>query len=306
MLYFLGLRADELISHTWNAFRKRAGQWWFFVEGKGSRQSHLPIHPQLMQVIKVYRQSLGLESVMPVASEIAPLLLSKKNDQGLGYEQLYNLVKFIAQQAANQFEQGSSEHQKLMKCSPHWLRHLFASHLDRRGTPYHLVQRLLRHAKEDVSKIYIHQDDKQLLEAISVLTMPLTMVSQKIKHNSVCKITLQGDGAQGYLFERFLYVLEHFIFKDTVVNKKCDTLALVETFKQHSKLGQSMVLTYQFKQILGKAEQLLMAKLIEQAADIRLLRVSVAIGFDHLNWPHFAQLRSSILAPPKLYKNPHI
>jgi len=37
LLYFLGLRVDDVTTSTWSAFKKIDDNWWFFVKGKGDK-----------------------------------------------------------------------------------------------------------------------------------------------------------------------------------------------------------------------------------------------------------------------------
>ena len=41
ILYFLGLRINELATHSWNAFRKIENDWWFYVMGKGNKMGRI-------------------------------------------------------------------------------------------------------------------------------------------------------------------------------------------------------------------------------------------------------------------------
>jgi site-specific recombinase XerD len=48
-------------------------------------------------------------------------------------------------------------------CSPHQLRHTFASVLTERGANMFHVQRLMRHERLDTTSVYIHLRDETLL-----------------------------------------------------------------------------------------------------------------------------------------------
>jgi len=127
MLYFLGLRINELASHTWNAFRYREERWYFFVKGKGDKLAHIPVHDQLLSFVKIYRIHLG-KNPLPEVDDVNGLLISKSTKKPLSIRQLFTLVKDIGKVAAQKVVDNPPKQQKLLRLSPHWLRHLLASH----------------------------------------------------------------------------------------------------------------------------------------------------------------------------------
>ncbi|MBB71646.1 MAG: hypothetical protein CMF50_04555 [Legionellales bacterium] len=58
MLYFLGLGVGGLISHTWNAFQRINGQWWFIVRGKGDKLGEVPVNIASLEVVRECRKQL--------------------------------------------------------------------------------------------------------------------------------------------------------------------------------------------------------------------------------------------------------
>lgn len=158
LLFFLGLRIDELASSTWQSCRKIDGLWWFFVKGKGNKLGKIPINSQLLQAMIFYRHSLGM---MPVpSSEPLPLISGlNRADDGLSVRQMSNLIKEIALKAADKFPKDSLSCQKLRRFSPHWLRHLSASYQDQAGISFTNIKSNLRHQNEQTTRIYVHAED---------------------------------------------------------------------------------------------------------------------------------------------------
>ena len=158
LLYLLGLRINEVVTHTWASFRKKDGKWWFFAKGKGDKLGHIPVNEQLLSFIKVYRSYMQL-SQLPLPDENEGLIRSTKTNQPLKITQLYKSVKAIGKQAANFFPEDPLKQQKLRALSPHWLRHLAASHQDKLGIPAAMIQNNLRHKSRQTTQLYVHAED---------------------------------------------------------------------------------------------------------------------------------------------------
>lgn len=48
ILYFLGIRIQELATHRWNAFCKIENEWWFYVVGKGDKPGRIPVNSLIL------------------------------------------------------------------------------------------------------------------------------------------------------------------------------------------------------------------------------------------------------------------
>lgn len=191
MLYFLGLRINEVATHTWNSFRMRNNQWWFFVKGKGGKLGHIPVNSQLLSYVKNYRVHLA-KSILPKADETEALLVSTITKKPLKIGQLYNLVKTIANKAAEHFPNDTNKQEKLKKLSPHWLRHLSASHQDKAGIPASIIQENHRHSSPQTTQIYIHAEEERRFTEMQKMHMNLQsqLVSPTSNANTL-EITMQ-------------------------------------------------------------------------------------------------------------------
>ncbi len=138
ILYFTGIRVDEICKLTIRSFQQTDHGVVMMVEGKGRkvRSIHLPEH--LVKEINAYLATLS-----------SPFLFTtERNSFGLykplGTSQIFRIVKRAARQA------------KLSVApSPHWLRHTSATHAIEGGAPIHVVQRSLGHESISTTGKYL-------------------------------------------------------------------------------------------------------------------------------------------------------
>lgn len=168
-LYFLGLRLDEMAKACWRDCQKLNGKWWFFVRGKGDRLGKIPINTQLLHAIMVYRQFLQ-KPPLPEHAEEGSLIASINDmQQPLTARHISNLIKSLAKHAAEKFEKGSLSYEKLLKFSPHWLRHLSASKQDLAGISFTNIKSNLRHSNQQTTRLYVHAYDDDRHEQMEKL-----------------------------------------------------------------------------------------------------------------------------------------
>jgi integrase len=161
ILYFLGLRIDELARATWNDCQKLSGKWWFFVRGKGDRLGKIPINTKLLHGIMSYRHAFG-QAPLPENGDTSPLIFAMAaRENPLTVRQMSNLIKELAQKAATKFDEHSPSHEKLLRFSPHWLRHLSASRQDLAGISFTNIKSNLRHQSEQTTRLYVHAYDDE-------------------------------------------------------------------------------------------------------------------------------------------------
>lgn len=161
ILYFLGLRIDELAHATWSNFRKLNGKWWFFVRGKGDRLGKIPVNHHLWQAVMKFRHQLG-KAIIPHEQDDTPLIPSfTQPGKGLTARHMSNLLKEIAQRTAQSLQEHPESAEKLKRFSPHWLRHLSASRQDLAGISFTHIKENLRHQNEQTTRHYVHAFDDQ-------------------------------------------------------------------------------------------------------------------------------------------------
>ncbi len=138
ILYFTGVRVEEVSRLHLRSFQETANGEVMIVEGKGRkvRSIHLPLH--LVREIKDYLPKLPS----------AYLFTTERNSFGiyapLSTSQIFRIVKRAALRA------------KLSVApSPHWLRHTSATHAIEAGAPIHVVQRTLGHESISTTGKYL-------------------------------------------------------------------------------------------------------------------------------------------------------
>lgn len=138
ILYFTGVRVEELSQLRQASFQPTEAGFVMIVEGKGRkvRSVHLPDH--LAQEINHYRQSLP--SLFLFTTERNAFGLYKP----LSTSQIFRVIKRAAQRAKLSVEP-----------SPHWLRHTSATHAIEAGAPIHVVQRSLGHESISTTGKYL-------------------------------------------------------------------------------------------------------------------------------------------------------
>ncbi len=248
LLYLLGLRIHEVALSSWNAFRQRNGSWWFFIKGKGGRLGHVPVNEQLLSYIKAYRLHLE-RPPLPSLDETTALIISKKTGRALKVRQLYGLVKAVGIIAANAFEDQPLKKKKLKQLSPHWLRHLSASHQDRAGIPATVIQANHRHRSSQTTQIYLHAEDELRATEIEKLKMalePKLLTQKNIVSDIVLKLSLKGNPVCGRLnLAKLLSAIENGIFKGmNWARKEYDTETFLNRYEQLRKYGSSIEFSY--------------------------------------------------------------
>lgn len=203
LLYLLGVRIHEVVHHVWGDFRQRNDQF--------------PVNDQLLAYIKAYRQYLN-KRPFPEPGETESLLISKKTGKGLKITQLYSLVKAMGEEAARSFANQPQKQQKLKALSPHWLRHLAASHQDRVGIPLAMIKDNLRHQSSQTTQIYVHAEEEERFQQMQKMQMnagPSQIhLSKKVMGIEYRLILEKGPVNKAMGLSRLLAGIEKQIFKN--------------------------------------------------------------------------------------------
>ena len=122
ILYFTGVRVEEISKLTTRSFQQTENGVVMIVEGKGRkvRSIHMPAH----LVSEIHQYLPNLPSVFLFTTERNAFGIYKP----LSTSQIFRIVKRAARQAKLSVEP-----------SPHWLRHTSATHAIEGGAPIHVV-----------------------------------------------------------------------------------------------------------------------------------------------------------------------
>lgn len=145
LFYATGIRRIELVNLKLSDIDFSRKQ--IKVLGKRNKERYIPLINSLESSINVY---LDFRNTLPVIQDKEMLLLTKK---GLKvYEMLvYRIIN-------KYFSKASSK----AKCSPHVLRHSFATHLLNEGADLNAVKELLGHTSLAATQVYTHNSIAEL------------------------------------------------------------------------------------------------------------------------------------------------
>lgn len=283
MLYFLGLRIHELASHTWNAFRYREERWCFFVKGKGDKLAHIPVHDQLLSFVKIYRIHLG-KNPLPEADD-TDVLISKNSKKPLSIRQLFALVKDIGKIASQKFTDNPIKQQKLLRLSPHWFRHLLASHLDKANVPAIMIQSILRHSSLDITNIYMHAEELLKHQEIQKLDFKVNPKLQETEQKETINVRLDISLTNGPVCNelsllKLLDTIEQVILKNynwDVQESSRDML--LEKYRQLYLYRKPFIITYNIHNTKKEKVSIINLAIVREA-EIRLFNCEVVIDFE--------------------------
>lgn len=148
MFYGTGMRSAELLSLQDGKVDAR--QAVVTVLGKRNKERQIPLHAALCGAIDVYRR-LRTDEVGALAGDTFFVTLS---GHPLSRSYVYRLVHTCLR-----------KYTTIEKCSPHVLRHTFATHLLNEGADLNAVKMLLGHSSLASTQVYTHNTIEKLKKA---------------------------------------------------------------------------------------------------------------------------------------------
>ncbi len=150
ILYFTGIRVDELSHLKANSFQNTESGWIMIVIGKGRkvRSIRLPDHLS----IEISNYIVGIDSVdcLFTNDRRIDFGINDFSRTPLSNSQIFRIVKTAAKNAGLDIQP-----------SPHWLRHTSATHAIENGAPIHVVQRSLGHESISTTGRYLEIRPKE-------------------------------------------------------------------------------------------------------------------------------------------------
>jgi integrase/recombinase XerD len=162
IIYASGMRVSELVSlrmHHLSREPKKPKklQPFFIITGKGNKDRLVPLHATALAALTHY---LALrDSFIPAHAE-SPYLFPDKGHRGISH---LSRQKFGKMLEALCLKAGIDP----ARCSPHTLRHSFATHLLEGGADLRVIQELLGHADIATTQIYTHVAGKRLTQVVN-------------------------------------------------------------------------------------------------------------------------------------------
>lgn len=147
LLYSCGLRVSELVNLRLSDLFFEEG--FIRVIGKGSKHRFVPIDPDTMKLITMYKQTI--RNHMQVKKEDTDIVFLNRRGARLTRAMIFTIVKQAAQEANIQ-----------KNVSPHSFRHSFATYLLENGADIRMIQLMLGHESILTTEIYTHISREKL------------------------------------------------------------------------------------------------------------------------------------------------
>ncbi len=148
LVYGSGLRVSELLEIKTEDIH--LNQAYILVHGKGQKERIVPISDMAVLAIRKYMIE-GREQLLK--DNISNYLFLNQTGSSLSRQGFFKLLKKLASDAGVETE-----------CSPHTLRHSFATHLLENGMDLRTLQTLLGHEDISTTQIYTHISQKRIKE----------------------------------------------------------------------------------------------------------------------------------------------
>lgn len=146
MFYACGIRLAELVGIDRDDLS--ADLWSLRVTGKGSKVRSIPIVEPLREKIERYLEQIERQNICKNGEKA--LFLTPKGER-ISRTRVYRIVKNELQAEG-----------VLGKCSPHVLRHTFATHLLDHGADMREIQELMGHTSLKATQVYTHNSITRL------------------------------------------------------------------------------------------------------------------------------------------------
>lgn len=133
------------------------------VLGKGRKWRVIPLQEELLEVVKQVME----QRISPKSNKEKALFVSQ-----FGRRLSRRMIQHIANRTFDKMKQNAPE-MAIRKFSSHKLRHSFGTNQIRNGTDLRTLQELLGHKSIETTQIYTHVSNKQLIEAMGRVKIPV-------------------------------------------------------------------------------------------------------------------------------------
>ena len=151
-LYGCGLRVSELVNLKISDLFFDEG--FIKITGKGNKQRFVPIGSYTQKYIEIYKDNV--RSHLNIQKGHEDTLFLNRRGRQLTRAMIFTIIKELAVKI------------DLNKTiSPHTFRHSFATHLLENGADLRSIQLMLGHESITTTEIYVHLDNKQLIQTLN-------------------------------------------------------------------------------------------------------------------------------------------
>lgn len=159
LIYASGMRVSELVTLTLSNLQTNPKDKsivpYFMVRGKGEKDRIVPLHATAIAALQRYLQ-------------IRDSFLSEKETSKWLFPDPVKLGRLSRQKFAKQLKTLCAEAGiDPERCSPHTMRHSFATHLLEGGADLRVIQELLGHADIGTTQIYTHVASSRLAKTVT-------------------------------------------------------------------------------------------------------------------------------------------
>ncbi len=148
-IYASGCRVSEVVGLTPNSVI--LDHRCLRVHGKGNKERLVPLSPRALDLIQSYALEVRPRLVENRQARSQDRLFVSRTGRPLDRVRIYQIVRLAADRVGMN-----------LPCSPHALRHSFATHLVSGGADLRVVQELLGHASLATTQVYTHVDQERL------------------------------------------------------------------------------------------------------------------------------------------------
>ncbi len=159
LIYASGMRVSELVTLTMHHLQRdpkkpKQIQPYFMITGKGGKDRLVPLHKGALEALGRYLELRG--SFLPAHRDSRYLFPSHGKTGHLTRQRFGQLLKTLCM----------NSNLDPARCSPHTLRHSFATHLLEGGADLRVIQELLGHSDIATTQIYTHVATQRLEKVV--------------------------------------------------------------------------------------------------------------------------------------------
>ena len=217
---------------------------------------------------------------------LEPVLAWPKTKKPLSVRQLFTNVKDIGKLAAKKFKRNPQKRQKLESLSPHWLRHLSASHQDLVGISGTMIQANHRHESFSTTQIYLHAPDEmraQEMQKLHMVINPKLYPKKEATFNTKIQLSLVGGSLGGTdSLTRLILAIENNAlsdFKWSRVGELTEITAIINKYEKIKSFKQPLEISYELEGLVSGEKIKYLKTVILREAEIRLFTCDLKIEF---------------------------